>query len=328
MVTQPSGAVDGDAFTGQPVVKQQNGSSQDVHQSGVSVSVAIGSGSGSLSGTTTVTTDSNGVATFTNLVITGTGSHTLTFTSSGLTSVTSSSFTVSSGGGGSYLYDTDWSDVTPGSFSTDQSFTSEGQVWTAWASGATVAIVNDGGAHVLECSFTADSNEHVAGITNTGNPFAGTGKKLHVAMLVEYTFASAFTSHIQKTFRLMRNGAETLCATFNNQFGQWRIDCADAGGGLVDQDSGTVSSYGPNSLRGATRWVEIMVDYTTTSAPVCKCWVDGVLVLNGSASGTSFPSGDKIDGLYLFTTFNGPTLTGKNRVHRLIVHTSQIGIPS
>ena len=47
-----------------------------------------------MSGTTTVTAV-DGVATFTDLILTGSGSVTLRFTSSGLTQVDSSSFTVS-----------------------------------------------------------------------------------------------------------------------------------------------------------------------------------------------------------------------------------------
>ena len=56
------------------------------------------SGSGTLGGTTTVATNGSGVATFSNLIITGqVGSYTLTFTPSGLTAATSSSFTLTAG---------------------------------------------------------------------------------------------------------------------------------------------------------------------------------------------------------------------------------------
>lgn len=99
MVTQPANASSGSAFLTQPAVRLQTSGSANVARSGVSVTAAIASGTGSLSGTTSVNTDANGVATFTNLVITGTGAHTLQFTSSGLTSVTSGSFTVSASGG-------------------------------------------------------------------------------------------------------------------------------------------------------------------------------------------------------------------------------------
>ena len=58
-------------------------------------SVLITSNPSGVSGTTSVTA-SSGVATFTNLILSSTGSYTLTAAASGLTSATSSSFTVSS----------------------------------------------------------------------------------------------------------------------------------------------------------------------------------------------------------------------------------------
>src|SRR5258705_5713796 len=65
-----------------------------VCQGGLLVSVAIASGGGTLSGTTTATTNASGVATFTNLTITGSAVQTLVFTAPNLTSVTSSTITV------------------------------------------------------------------------------------------------------------------------------------------------------------------------------------------------------------------------------------------
>ncbi|HUK76841.1 MAG TPA: invasin domain 3-containing protein [Thermoleophilia bacterium] len=98
LTTQPSGAVDGLALTGAPVVQLQDSSGNNVASTGVSIAATIGSGSGTLSGTTTVTTNASGAATFTNLVITGTiGSYTLTFTPASLTAATSSSFTLNIG---------------------------------------------------------------------------------------------------------------------------------------------------------------------------------------------------------------------------------------
>ena len=99
LTTQPSGAVNGVALTGHAVVQLQDASSNNVDTSGVDVVATISSGTGTLSGTTTVAT-TGGVATFTNLVITGTvGSFTLTFTPQGLTAAVSTSFTLSVGVG-------------------------------------------------------------------------------------------------------------------------------------------------------------------------------------------------------------------------------------
>ena len=68
-------------------------------QAGFPVTVAIASAGGSLSGsTTTVNTNASGVATFTNLRITGlVGIRTLSFGSTGLTGATSSNVNLTSG---------------------------------------------------------------------------------------------------------------------------------------------------------------------------------------------------------------------------------------
>jgi hypothetical protein len=97
--TQPGGALSGANFTTQPTVVVRDAQGAIVLGSSVPVTASIASGSGVLSGTTTVAAV-NGVATFTNLRITGSGVHTLAFFSPGLTGATSGAFNVSAGGGG------------------------------------------------------------------------------------------------------------------------------------------------------------------------------------------------------------------------------------
>ena len=98
LTTQPSGAVNGVALSGAPVVQLRDSGNNNVSSAGVSVVATIASGAGTLSGTTTVATNASGVATFSNLVITGTvGSYTLTFTPTALTAATSGSFTLTAG---------------------------------------------------------------------------------------------------------------------------------------------------------------------------------------------------------------------------------------
>jgi len=98
MSTQPPASVtSGTAFSTAPAVQLRDGAGNLLTTNGVSVSVAISAGGATLTGTTTRTTTS-GIATFTGLGASGTvGSYTLIFTSSGLTGVTSSSFTVVAG---------------------------------------------------------------------------------------------------------------------------------------------------------------------------------------------------------------------------------------
>jgi hypothetical protein len=93
ITTQPTGAQTGTQLLTQPVVEVRDANNALVSASSAPVTVAIASGSGSLSGTVTVNAV-NGVASFNNLVITGTGDHTLQFTSTGLTSATSSTINI------------------------------------------------------------------------------------------------------------------------------------------------------------------------------------------------------------------------------------------
>jgi hypothetical protein len=99
IMTQPSaGAQSGVALAQQPVVQIRDGTGAAVNQAGVSVTAAIATGGGSLGGTTTVTTNGSGVATFTDLSLTGTvGPKTLEFTSGTLAAPTSNSITLSAG---------------------------------------------------------------------------------------------------------------------------------------------------------------------------------------------------------------------------------------
>jgi hypothetical protein len=97
MTTQPAGAVNGVALTTQPVVRVTDSGNNTVTSFTGNVVASIASGTGTLSGTTTVAAVA-GIATFTNLVITGTaGNFTLTFTPASLTAVTSNSFALAAG---------------------------------------------------------------------------------------------------------------------------------------------------------------------------------------------------------------------------------------
>ncbi|HSR91626.1 MAG TPA: invasin domain 3-containing protein, partial [Gemmatimonadales bacterium] len=99
LTTQPSSTVQsGVVFPTQPVVQLKDQSGNNVSQNNVSVDAAIATGGGTLDGTFPINTNASGQAAFTDLAITGTpGPHTLTFSSSGLSSVTSGSMSVTAG---------------------------------------------------------------------------------------------------------------------------------------------------------------------------------------------------------------------------------------
>lgn len=83
MSVQPSNAPqNGIVFPQQPSVQLKSSVGGDVSQAGIAVTVALASGGLTLSGTLTVFTDAAGVASFTDLVITGlVGDRTLQFSS-------------------------------------------------------------------------------------------------------------------------------------------------------------------------------------------------------------------------------------------------------
>ncbi len=88
IVTQPTGAVSGVSLVTQPVIEVRDANGVLVASSTAPVTATLASGSGALAGTVTVNAV-NGVATFSNLRINGSGAHTVQFASPGLTSTTS-----------------------------------------------------------------------------------------------------------------------------------------------------------------------------------------------------------------------------------------------
>ena len=95
--TQPSGAVNGSIFTTQPVVRVTDSAGNTVTSYTGNVVASRASGVGTLSGTTTVTAVA-GVATFTNLVLTGAiGNSFLRFTPTSLAAANADTLTVTIG---------------------------------------------------------------------------------------------------------------------------------------------------------------------------------------------------------------------------------------
>src|SRR5256886_3765935 len=99
--TPPSArAQSGVAFAQQPVVQLRDANGNAVSQSGVTVTAAIATGGGTLGGTLTATTNGSGVASFTDLAITGTaGDPTLSFSAPGLTAATPGTITITAADG-------------------------------------------------------------------------------------------------------------------------------------------------------------------------------------------------------------------------------------
>ena len=93
LTAAPAGGTSNTFLSTQPAVAVRTPGGAVVSADVRQITAALASGSGSLSGTTTVSTV-NGVATFTDLAITGTGAHTLAFTTTGASAVTSGAVTM------------------------------------------------------------------------------------------------------------------------------------------------------------------------------------------------------------------------------------------
>src|SRR5207237_6486011 len=88
-------AQSGVAFAQQPAIEVRDAAGNPVNQAGVVVTAAIATGGGTLGGTLTATTLGTGVASFTNLAITGTaGERTQRFSATGHTGVKSTAITI------------------------------------------------------------------------------------------------------------------------------------------------------------------------------------------------------------------------------------------
>lgn len=97
ITTQPAASVSANtSFNPQPVIQLRDFAGNPVSQSDVSVTAAINSAQGdaTLGGTTTVKTNGSGIATFSGLKLSKSGSYTLKFTASGLSQVVSAVISV------------------------------------------------------------------------------------------------------------------------------------------------------------------------------------------------------------------------------------------
>ena len=98
ITTQPSAtATTGYAFAQQPVIQLRDAADNPVAQAGVVINAAVTSGAATIGGSLTATTNGGGVASFTNLALSGpAASYMLDFTSGGLTGIASTAIALGS----------------------------------------------------------------------------------------------------------------------------------------------------------------------------------------------------------------------------------------
>jgi uncharacterized protein (TIGR02145 family) len=233
ITTQPSGAVNGVALSIQPVVRVTDASGNTATTSTVNVVASIASGTGTLSGTTTVAAV-NGVATFTNLVLSGTaGNFTLRFTPTSLTAATSSSFALSVGAPSKAMITTEPSGAFTGTvFSTQPvvKITDAGGN-TITSSTANVVVSIASGTGTLSGTTTVAAVNGVATFTNL--KITGTGDHT-----LTFTPAGGLTAATSNTVTVAALG----CA----QGGNCAVGETGPGGGTVFYYSAAGFNCGPN----------------------------------------------------------------------------------
>lgn len=233
ITTEPSGAVNGVALTTQPVIRVTDASGNTVTTSTVSVVASIASGSGTLNGTKTVAAV-GGVATFTDLVLSGTpGNFTLRFTPTSLTAATSNSFALSVGAASKVMVTTQ----PAGAFNGIE-FSTQPVVKITDAGGNTITNSNANVvASIASGSGTLGGTtaiNAVAGVANFTNlKITGTGDHT-----LTFTPAGGLTAATSNTV----NVAVLGCA----QGGPCAIGDTGPGGGTVFYYSAAGFNCGPN----------------------------------------------------------------------------------
>ncbi|HEX6943759.1 MAG TPA: Ig-like domain-containing protein [Gemmatimonadaceae bacterium] len=98
IVQQPAGATSGAAFATQPSIQLSDAQSNPVTVAGITVTASVTGGGATLVGSASATTNGSGVATFSNLGLSGpVGNYTLDFSSSGVPNVTSGTIALAAG---------------------------------------------------------------------------------------------------------------------------------------------------------------------------------------------------------------------------------------
>ena len=212
---QPSSsAASGAVFSQQPRIQIQDANGNNVAAAGRAISVEL-IGSGTLNGATTVSTNSQGLATFSNLSITGpAGSYTLNFTGTFLgedfTGVTSDPITLTAGAASKLAFTTQPSATTAGAAITPAVRVTIQDALGQTASGATNAVTlalgsNPGGG-TLSGTTTVNAVNGVATFANLSINNAGTGYTLAAS-------AAGLTGAASTAFNVLTGAATTLAAS-------------------------------------------------------------------------------------------------------------------
>lgn len=324
ITTQPGSAADGVAFTVQPVIQIQDISGNNV-SSTVNVVATKATGPGTLSGTTTVACV-GGVATFTNLALTGTGGYTLTFTPTALTATTSASFTV---GASSPIYPNRPANYT--TVITDYDFPTaiptggggtipDGSGWVAVNSNNTLVKASDAGdpispSSVLQWTYVSGQGTPTNG-TAFGHLFKTmpSGLSFYVAFSLFHDANFEWNAVSNKLFEFLGQRVGGGAADFMIQtrvFGTyWTCTSQNALGDDVSYN------LAPNVAAGANptgQWVKVEMLVTLGASGSLKIWVNEVLVSDYPSQVFFTPAGAEFSLNSTWGGGSGPTTRDSTR---------------
>lgn len=299
MTVEPTGATTGLALSTAPEVELRTMSGKPLALSGVSISVARSSGTSVLSGPTTATTDARGRASFPGLIFTGTGTNRLTFSATGLSSVTSNDIVVgarpqcavvvAAGNGGTV---TGGSSGDCGRTETVQATANAFYSFTNWTENGTVVSTANQytftitGNRSLIANFSADictlTISAVAGGTATisaGGATGQCGRQVTVTATPNPNFG--FTKWTEGAEQLSTASVFTFSLTANRSMAAnfVALQCAIT---LDTPSGGTIAISAGGATGNCGRSVSLVA--TPTAGNVFASWTE-----NGSATSTSNP---------------------------------------
>jgi len=302
-----SGASSGVAFTTQPAIEiTDSAGNRDTGDNSTVVTAAVSAG-GTLVGTATATA-SSGVATFSDLGISGTaGAYTLTFSATGLSDVTQS-VSVSAGAASALSITTAAGDTTYGTdFSPQPVITvqdSAGNTVTSWSTDLT-ATVKDSGGNTLETA-TATPSLGVATFSGLGSDAdAGT-------VTVEYTSGALMLA--SETVLVSQAPVTVTASSPSVTYGDAVPTITPSYSGFVNGQSASVLGTAPTCTTA----------YTTTSnagtTPATSCsgavaanysfsYTDGTVTIGQATPTISWSNASADYGDAAFTP-TAPTVTG------------------
>jgi uncharacterized repeat protein (TIGR03803 family) len=253
-IQQPSDVTAGDADAPVITVEVEDQYGNIVNTDNSSVTLSINSGPGTIGGTDTIQA-SNGIATFSNVILDTAGSYTLAASDGGLTATDSSSFTVSPAGASKLIFIQEPSNVTAGS-PISPSITVHvedqyGNVITSDSSNVTLSVNTGPGA--IGGTDTVAAANGIAIFNNIKLDTAGTYTLAATDSGLSGADSSSFTVNPVGASQVVFNQQPSNAAAGSAIAPSITVDVEDQYGNVITSDSSNVTlsiHTGPGSIGG------------------------------------------------------------------------------